>query len=508
MSTLPEREYSPEEIAQMQKKLEVLKAIQQYKKEHKRDFNPWDTSKAMTRDCWYPWQLESFDTFKQQWMTMAANQIGKTVSEGYHFALDATGQYPDWWRGYRYTHAPLLLALAVDAEQLRAVVQPELFGDIVEPEKGRKHFTGGWIHRDEIGRIEWSQVPNVAKRIEVFSKYGRSSIVLRTSSQSKTGSGSLSFAGSRICRIWVDECPPDELVGQLNVRTANGNLGKGGHIGYTMTPERGSTQLVTNFMEHRDESQLFIGPIAWDQAPHMTEEKKAVLLAGIPDHEIDMRSKGIPFFGEGLVYTCADSAITTSGFVEETGKPITSIPWLRYIRAMDLGISHPTAIVWMAYDPEIDRIYVLRTYSESGSAAALHAAAANSYLDFAPCVFPPDIDTREKGSGKTLRAYYEEAGLRNTINFQNEDGTKFVEPGIAELNDRMRTDRFKVVDTCQEFFREKRLYHRENGQIVKQNDDILDAVRYGSMMIRKHGVLMNQTRKHGRRPKVKRSMSA
>ena len=349
----------------------------------------------------------------------------------------------------------------------------------------------------------------MAKRIEVKGKYGRASIVLRTSSQSKTGSGSLSFAGSRICRIWVDECPPDELVGQLNVRTANGNLGKGGHIGYTMTPERGTTQLVTNFMEHREDSQHFIGPVSWDDAPHMTEDKKKTLLAGIPDHEIDMRSKGVPFFGEGLVYTCADSLISTSGFIEETGKPLTSLPWLKYIRAMDLGISHPTAIVWMAYDSEIDRIYVLRTYSESGTAAALHAAAANSYLDFAPCVFPPDIDTREKGSGKTLRSYYAEAGLSNTINFQNEDGTRFVEPGIQQLNDRMRTDRFKVVDTCEDFFREKRLYHRENGQIVKMNDDILDAVRYGAMMIRKHGVVMGTQRKHHRTraPKVKRSMS-
>ena len=507
MSSLPDREYSQEELAQMEKRLNVLIEIQQYKKQHKRDFSPWDNTKAMSYDCWYPWQHEGFATHAQQWMTMAANQIGKTVSEAFHFALDATGQYPDWWTGYRYTHAPLLLALAVDAEQLRAVIQPELFGDIVEPEKGRKYFTGGWIHRDEIGRIEWSQVPNVAKRIEVFSKYGRSSIVLRTSSQSKTGSGSLSFAGSRICRIWVDECPPDELVGQLNVRTANGNMGKGGHIGYTMTPERGATQLVTNFMEHREASQRFIGPISWDQAPHMTEDKKANLMAGIPDHEIDMRTKGIPFFGEGLVYTCSDSIIKTTGFVEETGQPLTSIPWLRYIRAMDLGISHPTAIAWLAYDSEIDRIYVLRTYSESDSAAALHAAAANSYLDFAPCVFPPDIDTREKGSGKTLRAYYAEAGLSNAIDFKNEDGSKFVEPGISELNDRMRTDRFKVIDTCEEFFREKRLYHRENGQIVKMNDDIMDAVRYGSMMIRKHGVIMGGTKTRHRRPRVKRSMS-
>ena len=189
----------------------------------------------------------------------------------------------------------------------------------------------------------------------------------------------------------------------------------------------------------------------------------------------------------------------------DNGEPITSIPWLRYIRAMDIGINHPTAIVWMAYDAEIDRIYVLRTYSEADSAAAVHAAAANSYLDFAPCVFPHDIDNREKGSGKTIRQYYSDAGLRNTVDFKNKDGTNHVEPGVTEILDRMRTDRFKVVDECAGFFREMRLYHREDGKLVKMNDDIMDAVRYGAMMIGRYGVAMGG-RRRTRKPKVKRSL--
>ena len=492
-----EIELTQEELEQAIALLEVQQEAALYKKQHKREFN-FDGSDYMRESDWYDWQIEGFYTQKPQWMTMAANQIGKTISEGFHFALDATGKYPDWWKGYRYQHAPNCLALGVDSEQLRSVIQPELFGDIIDPPSGRKYFSGGWIHREEIGRIEWSQVPNVAKRVEVLGKYGRASIVLRTSSQSKTGTGSLSFAGSRICRIWVDECPPDELIGQLNVRTANGNLGQGGHIGYTMTPELGKTKLITQFMEKKSPSQHFIGPVSWDQAPHMTKEKQEILLAGIPEHEKDMRTQGIPFFGEGLIYTCPDKRITIDPF------KIESIPWLRYLRAMDLGIGHPTAIVWLAYDPEINRIYVLRTYSESGLQAANHAAVANSYLKFAPCVMPPDIDKREPGSGKTLRDYYYDAGLDNMVDFENEDGSRFVEPGILMLDDMMFNDQFKVVSTCKEFFQEKSGYHREKGQIHKEGDDIMDAVRYGSMMIRKHGVPYGG-RRRSRLFKVKKS---
>ena len=35
-----------------------------------------------------------------------------------------------------------------------------------------------------------------------------------------------------------------------------------------------------------------------------------------------------------------------------------------------------------------------------------------------------------------------------------------------------------------EWLEEFRLYHRKNGLIVKQNDDLLDSTRYGVMMIR------------------------
>ncbi|GAH43215.1 unnamed protein product, partial [marine sediment metagenome] len=176
--------------------------------------------------------------------------------------------------------------------------------------------------------------------------------------------------------------------------------------------------------------------------PHLSEELQATILQGIPEHEQEMRSKGVPYFGSGLVYAIPESRISCTPETED-GRPITALPWLRFIRAMDIGINHPTAIVWLAYDAEIDRIYVLRTYSEADSAAAVHAAAANSYLDFAPCVFPHDIDNREKGSGKTVRQYYAEAGLKNTIDFKNPDGSLGVEAGIAEIYDRMRSDRFK-----------------------------------------------------------------
>lgn len=474
-------------------RLRIILEARQYKDAHRREFTPEDT--------WYLWQHEGFESLALQIMILAGNRTGKTMSAGFHHAVDVTLDYPDWWRGFRFEHAINSQALGVDNQQLKDVVQTELFGQVVDNENGRSAFTGGWVHKDEIGRIDWSPImKGLARRVEIKTHRGSANLTLRSYTQSKTGQGSLSFAGTSLDRIWVDECPPDDLVGQLVTRTMTGNYNKGGRIHYTMTPELGLTKLVTNFMEFREESQHLIGPVTWAECPHLTPEIQKTILDSLPEHEREMRSMGVPYFGEGLVFPIPDERILTDPF--EPGK----ISWLRYIRAIDLGISHPTAIAWLAYDPEIDRIYVLRTYSQKGDAAAIHAAAANSYLEFAPCVFPHDVDQREKGSGKTVRQFYADAGLKNTLDFTNPDGSRYVEPGVLDMYERMRTDRFKLVrGQTEEFLREKRLYHRDKGKIVPLNDDVISAVRYGAMMIPRYGVPFGGHRRPGAKPKVKRS---
>jgi hypothetical protein len=259
-----------------------------------------------------------------------------------------------------------------------------------------------------------------------------------------------------------------------------GNYNEGGRIRYTMTPELGATNLVTGFMEDREASQTLVGPVSWDMCPHLTPEVQSQILTGIPVHEHDMRSKGIPFFGSGLVYPIAEERIKVESF---------TVPqhW-KVIRGIDLGINHPTAIAWLAYNAEEDTIYVVRTYAVKGENAATHAQALGQLWPHAKTVFPHDVDITEKGSGKTVRMFYEEAGVRNTVDFKNPDGSITVEPGIFDITERMRDGRFKVMNNCHEFFKESRLYHRDDGKLVKKNDDVMDAVRYAAVMITRYGV--------------------
>ena len=49
------------------------------------------------------------------------------------------------------------------------------------------------------------------------------------------------------------------------------------------------------------------------------------------------------------------------------------------------------------------------------------------------------------------------------------------------------------------------MYHRKEGKLVKENDDVMDAVRYGSVMIERYGTPMS--RDYRKKPSVKKSMA-
>ncbi len=59
-----------------------------------------------------------------------------------------------------------------------------------------------------------------------------------------------------------------------------------------------------------------------------------------------------------------------------------------------------------------------------------------------------------------------------------------VEAGMLDMLDRMRTGRLKVARQLEPWWREFRTYHRKDGLIVKEADDLMAATRYGIMMLR------------------------
>lgn len=215
----------------------------------------------------------------------------------------------------------------------------------------------------------------------------------------------------------------------------------------------------------------------WDDVPHLTAKQKVDMLAAYPEHERKARSQGVPMLGSGAVFPIDEAAITCEP---------RDIPkhWAQII-GIDFGWDHPTAAARLAWDRDNDALYVTAAYRRAKEVPVIHAASVMSWGKWLPVAWPHDGLQTDKGSGEQLAQQYRDAGLRMLDEKASHDeGGNGVEAGIMDILERMRTDRFKVFAGLNDWFEEFRMYHRKDGKIVKERDDLMSATRYAVMMRR------------------------
>jgi hypothetical protein len=212
-------------------------------------------------------------------------------------------------------------------------------------------------------------------------------------------------------------------------------------------------------------------------AGHFSDAERERIIASYPAHQRDARVKGMPVLGSGHVFPIAEETIRCEPFVIPPHWP--------QINGLDFGWDHPFGAVNCAWDRDADVFYVCKEYREREATPLIHAAAVKPWGEWIPCAWPHDGLQHDKGSGEELARAYAKHGIamlpeRATF----EDGTNGVEAGVLEMLERMQTGRWKVFTTCGAWLGELRLYHREDGRIVKVNDDLISASRYAHMMRR------------------------
>lgn len=215
-----------------------------------------------------------------------------------------------------------------------------------------------------------------------------------------------------------------------------------------------------------------------DDAEHYTPEQRAAIIASYPAHEREARAKGIPTLGSGRVFPIEEDGIKFSANARLPDH------WA-VIGGIDFGWDHPTAAVMLAWDRDYDKMYVSNAYRASQQTPVLHAAALKQWGEMLPWSWPHDGLNHDKTSGEQLAVQYRKNGLRmlpERATFP--DGGNSVEAGVLEMLERMQTGRLMVAEHLTEWFDEFRLYHRKDGKIVKERDDLLDATRYAMMMVR------------------------
>jgi len=448
---------------------EKIELIGLMEEQHRRERN---ILYLTTYDQLYDWQLEFIKATKDHYecCLCAANQIGKTFLGTDIDAFHLLGEYPDNWEGHKFSFPPLCWGLGYSMEKTRDLLQTALFGKYINGV-----FDGGLIPKDRI--LSWESAtgtPNAMRTVRVKHETGgTSSIQFWSYSQ-----GQHAIMGDVVDWFHVDEEPKDQTIRpQVLTRTINGDKGRGGRGIYTFTPENGRTSLVLKFMEDASPDQFFMMK-GWVDAPHMTEEKRTRMLAGYPEHQRDMRSKGIPMLGHGRIYDLSEEFITCPAF---------EIPDHFFVIAgMDFGWDHPQSHVLLLEDRESETFYLAQGWKQSKTLPEVAWGAVKSWNKDVPVAWPHDGLQHEKGSGEPQKEFYKKAGfklLKDRATWP--DGSNGVEAGILEIISLMQKGKFKVFAGLRCVFDEILQYHRDDkGKIVKVRDDLLDAIRYAYMMRR------------------------
>jgi hypothetical protein len=278
----------------------------------------------------------------------------------------------------------------------------------------------------------------------------------------------------------MDEEPPEDVYSQY----IRGTLSTKGILFITFTPEEGVTKVVHGFINDLKVGQALIRA-TWDDAPHMNHDRREQMLASIPAHQREMRSKGVPLMGSGLVFQLPEEEISCA--------PLELPSYWPRVCAVDFGIDHGFAATWIAHDRERDIAYVYDCYRMPGEKVSEHVSQLNRRGTFCPIIWPHDGLNREKSSGKPLADVYREEGANMWHEpFSNPPspgvdegkGGNSVEFGIEHILHRMQTGRFKVFKSLLPWLEEFRMYHRDDGKIVKQFDDLMDATRYACLSLR------------------------
>lgn len=415
----------------------------------------------------YPKQIEFHDAgadYRER-LFMAGNQLGKTLSGAAEAAMHLTGRYPDWWAGHMFDKPVVMLAGSESYELTRDGVQRLLIG----PPMNEEDWGTGHIPKDAIvGTTRRAGVSGALDSVSVSHVSGGTSTLLLKAYEQGRGK----WQANTVDYVWFDEEPPEDVYFEGITRT---NATKG-LIAVTFTPLKGMSTVVARYLLEPSLHRTVI-TMTIDDAAHYTPEERQQIIDSYPPHEREARTKGVPSLGSGRIFPVPEDDIVVQPF------PIPKY-WAQ-LGGMDFGWDHPFGAARLAWDRDQDTVYVIANYRQRESTPIIHAAALRPWGDWLPWAWPHDGLQHDKGSGEQLAQQYKLQGLKLlTEKATFSDGSNGVEAGLSDMLQRMQTGRWKVFNTCNDWLEEFRLYHRKDGKVVKERDDVISASRYALMSLR------------------------
>lgn len=457
-----------------QELLELLEQEEQYKKYNLK--NQYFPDEGKYRRDLYPKHLKFFEEGKSypERLLIAANRVGKSLAGALEMSYHMSGLYPAWWNGRVFKRPVRFWFAGKDWTVTRDVLQSHLLG--LKSDCGT-----GLIPKYLIKRF--TAKPGSPDGIELFEVWRKKNQCIKECSfgncscpgDYSTGqfksyeSGVDAYVGAAIDGIQLDEEPPANIYLECLVRTMTTK----GFVITTFTPDNGMSETVLSFFKNGEfkEGQIsdskYVVNITWDDVPHLSDLEKEQLKSAMLPHQIEAKTKGIPYLGAGAIYPIAESQYLCDPF------PIPPF-WPKFY-GMDVGWN-ATAAVWVAFDPQAGIYYVYSEYFRGQAEPSIHAEGIKARGSWINGAIDPASRGKGQSDGKRFLDQYYSLGL---ILWPADNS---VEAGLLKNYQLLSSGKCKIFNTLQGIIGEIRLYRRdEKGNIVKQNDHRLDAFRYAMM---------------------------
>jgi PBSX family phage terminase large subunit len=211
--------------------------------------------------------------------------------------------------------------------------------------------------------------------------------------------------------------------------------------------------------------------------PYLPEDYKNSLLQDYPDEYYRQYVKG--FWGvtdEGVIYKSFDLSKHVVNYKKcrELSLDFTDFSSARwnYYRTIDYGVTNPFAVLYIAYDGE--RIIVFdEIYEKNLAPSDMARLVSESYAEV------PFVATYIDPSATGLKRELAKQGVYAS-NAKNDvdDGIFSVKKAVSNIYPD-NYPKLLVLDRCKSLIREFQSYRKtEKGVIIKENDHLLDALRY------------------------------
>lgn len=270
--------------------------------------------------------------------------------------------------------------------------------------------------------------------------------------------------------IWLDEEPTDAMIWtELQVRVRRPDC----EMLVTMTPLKGLTRIHDFFMKSTDE-ELKAKTRVWRVSSMDNPFTSKLWAKGLTPEEYRLRVLGSFESPTGLVYSHFDVSTNVVPHIDPE-----DLPNPKFYKAIDFGTSHPTAVVFVAKDDEWN-VYVFDEYKRSNALITDIAKAVkdkSKHYEF-------EWFVRDSASAREWLEL-KNIGLTTTkvnkkVKGDNEMSNR--RAGIMLVNQLFYNNKLFISDRCVNLIQELQTHYykdgNKDGEVIKENDDLLDALRY------------------------------